>query len=307
MELPYTFLLSDIIYVKIMSITLKNDYLEIAINPKGAELYSIVSKETGLEYSWSGNAAVWGKTSPILFPIVGTLKEDTFYYKDKKYSLPRHGFARDHVFQVSDQTSTSVTFMLSGTEDFLNLYPFKFELRLNYKLERNAFVVQYEVENKGTDEMFFSIGAHPAFKVPLIENSTYEDHYLLFDKVEQADRWPINKSGLIMNESNSLLKNTNRLDLKKSLFENDALVLKNLNSSKVSLRSDKHPHGLNFYFEGFPFMGLWAAKNADFICIEPWCGIADGVDHDQQLEHKEGIEKLSPGKTWSRHWKVELF
>lgn len=290
-----------------MDIILQNDQLEITVKRKGAELCSVKSNETRLQYMWSGDASIWGKTSPILFPIVGTLKEDIFFYQGKKYSLPRHGFARDQEFEVTERSDDKVVFTLRSDAASLKRYPFNFQLHVRYVLNQSAVSVTYTVVNAGKDEMLFSLGAHPAFSVPLVNGIRYEDHFLLFNETETAGRWPINKAGLIMDEPSPLLVNTNKLELSKTLFDNDALVLKNLRSTKVSICSKVHSHGMDFHFDGFPYLGLWAAKNADFICIEPWCGIADGVNHDQQLEKKEGIEKLAAGDSWLRTWQASFF
>jgi galactose mutarotase-like enzyme len=164
--------------------------------------------------------------------------------------------------------------------------------------------VRYEIFNVTDNEMYFSVGGHPAFKLPLVNGTSYDDYYLEFNKKEDAGRWPISKEGLIELDPQSLLTNTSHLPLSKQLFQQDALVFKQLQSDIVSLRSDKSPHGLDFHFNGFPFLGIWAAKNADFICIEPWCGIADSVDSDQQLKNKEGIIHLAPREKFSRSWSV---
>jgi galactose mutarotase-like enzyme len=290
-----------------VNILLQNDHLEITIKHKGAELCSIKNKVTGLQYMWGGDAAVWGKTSPILFPIVGALKEDVFYVENKKYVLPRHGFARDRVFELLEQSDNKIVFVLRSDDASRNVYPFDFQLQVAYTLRQAALHVTYLVINTGEQEMLFSLGAHPAFKVPLVEGTNYEDYFLIFNETESANRWPINNTGLIMNQPASLLVNTNKLQLSKSLFDQDALVLKNIRSNKVSLRSNTHSHGLDFDFDGFPYLGIWAAKHADFVCIEPWCGIADSESHNQQLEQKEGIEKLAIGKSWSRTWKASFF
>lgn len=290
-----------------MQVILQNDQIEIIVKQKGAELCNIKNKVTGLQYMWSGDAAVWGKTSPILFPIVGTLKENVFYYNGHKYVLPRHGFARDRVFEIIEQSEDKAVFALRSDDVSKSVYPFDFELRVIYTLHEAMLHVTYTVANSGEQEMLFSLGAHPAFKVPIVDESKYEDYFLAFNETETASRWPIDKAGLIMNQPAALLVNTNKLPLSKTLFDNDALVLKNLRSNKVSLRSTTNSHGLDFYFDGFPYLGIWAAKNADFVCIEPWCGIADGVDHNQQLDRKEGIEKLGSGKSWSRTWKASFF
>ena len=288
-------------------VTLENDNLIVKVKTKGAELSSIVNKRTGLQYMWDADPAFWAKTSPILFPIVGTLEDDTFLYKDKEYKLSRHGFARDAEFEVAESTSAHVVFSITSTGESLKKYPFDFQLKVTYEVEENTLSVTYSVHNQSAEKMYFSIGGHPAFKVPLTDGTRYEDHYLLFNKVENSPRWPISSNGLIESSPAGFLNNANRIQLTKELFYEDAIVLKHLHSDCVSVRSDAHDHGLDFYFEGFPFFGIWAAKDADFVCLEPWCGIADSVNHDQELTTKEGIEILSPHEFWSRDWKVTLY
>ncbi len=289
-----------------MEYQIENDHLIVKIKSKGAELFSIVNKQTKLEYMWGAEPA-WAKSSPILFPIVGTLKDNQYTYQNKRYTLPRHGFARDEEFVAEQSKKDSITFLLTSTLASLEKYPFHFELRLSYQLKQDEVHTTYQVTNAGTDEMYFSIGAHPAFKAPLTHALGYEDYYLQFNKKENTPRWPITKDGLIDSKPAALLTDTDRLDLKHALFYEDALVLKNLSSDTISLKSDKDSHGLEFFFKGFPFLGLWAAKDASFICIEPWCGIADSVNHNQELTRKEGIEKLKANDSWSRSWSVRLY
>jgi galactose mutarotase-like enzyme len=286
---------------------IENDLLRITLLAKGAELTSIYHKQLQLEYMWNGDPAFWAKHSPILFPVVGGLKENTYFYKNQPYQLPRHGFAREKDFSVVNQSRESITFSLSHDEETLIVYPFQFELRIIYSLEETTLKVEYEVINFTTDEMYFSIGGHPAFSVPLVVGTGYEDYYLEFGSRETVKRWPVSPDGLIEETADSFLQNEDIIRLAKELFLHDALVFKNLNSEKISLRCTKHPHGLDFYFAGFPYMGIWAAKHADFVCIEPWCGIADSVNTDQQLKHKEGIITLEEGARFNREWRVRLF
>lgn len=290
-----------------MPVKIENPHLSVKIKNKGAELYSVINKENQLEYMWGADPAFWGKTSPVLFPIVGTLRNDTYIYKEKTYNITRHGFARDSTFEVISQAKDQVTFSLKSNSDSLKNYPFEFELRIRYALKKNNLKVSYEVINEGKENMYFSIGAHPAFKIPLIENSHYNNYYLEFNVMEDIDMWPINAEGLIAKKSLPLLVDSNRLNLSKELFYNNALVLKNYKTNKISLKSSTHPYGLDFQFKGFPYFGIWAAKDADFLCLEPWCGIADSVDHDQHIERKEGIHVLSSGKDWSRSWGVTFY
>jgi galactose mutarotase-like enzyme len=154
--------------------------------------------------------------------------------------------------------------------------------------------------------MYFSIGGHPAFGVPLVPGTDYTDYYLEFDGVETAPRWPISKDGLIGREPLPLLQNTAVLPLRKELFAKDALVIKSLVSTGITLRSGQSERGLRMDFPGFPFLGIWAAPNADFVCIEPWCGIADSVDSNQQWIEKEGINKLEGGSVFERTWTLRL-
>ena len=290
-----------------MDVKLENNDLVVNVRSKGAELFSIVNKGTGLEYMWSGDPAFWGKTSPVLFPIVGTLKEDKFFIDGKSYTLSRHGFARDAEFDARQLSSDRAQFILSSSEGSLEKYPFDFSLAMTYSLSVDFLNVEYAVKNKSKGDMFFSLGAHPAFKVPLINGTLYEDHYLEFNKSETAPRWPISDKGLIKTEPVTFLDHVSRINLNKELFYNDAIVLKHLNSNIISLKATTHSHGLDFHFDGFPFLGLWASRNADFVCIEPWCGIADSVNHDSDISKKEGIERIASNESWTRTWKVRLF
>jgi galactose mutarotase-like enzyme len=287
--------------------TIENDLLKVSIAAKGAELQSIFHKTLLLEYMWSGDPAFWAKKSPVLFPIVGTLKNDTYFYNNQSYKLSRHGFAREMEFEAANQTENSISFVLKSNDATLEHFPFYFELTITYSIEKNNLAVGYSLKNISGNEMYFSIGAHPAFKVPLVEGTDYADYYLEFNSDENLSRWPISPEGLIEKTSIPVLKDGSILNLKKELFFKDALVFKNPASSMVSLRSDKTKHGLDFSFSGFPYLGIWAAKNADFVCIEPWCGIADPVDSDQQIIHKEGINKLAGGEIFKRKWTAGFY
>jgi galactose mutarotase-like enzyme len=290
-----------------MMYSIESEILKVTVQQKGAELDSIFNRANNQEYLWSGDAAFWGKKSPVLFPVVGTLKNDTYYTNGKSYHLSRHGFARELLFEVSSQTANTITFTLRSNDDTYQKFPFHFRFDIIYAVTGNLLSVTYRVTNTGKAEMFFSVGGHPAFRLPLTAGSSYSDYYLEFSEEENAGRWPISKEGLIEKTSIQLLDNSRRLPLTKELFHNDAIVLKNLRSDKVKLKSDKSAEGIEFDFTGFPYLGLWAAKNADFICIEPWCGIADSVDADQQLETKEGINKLEADEVFERTWRVTLF
>lgn len=287
--------------------TLQNELLTIGISSKGAELQTVHHSINGLEYMWSGDPAFWGKKSPVLFPIVGGLKNNTYLYKDKQFTLGRHGFARERLFTVTEQTATSIRFMLEADEESRKLYPFDFRFSVVYSLHSNRLTVRYEVENTGHAPLFFSVGAHPAFAVPLTKETVFTDYYLQFSHEETAGIWPLSSDGLIKETPVPYLENTDRLPLTKELFYGDALVFKRLRSNSISILNRHNKHGVKLGYEGFPFMGIWSAKNADFVCIEPWCGIADHVSASGNLADKEGIHSLAPGDLFVRSWYMELF
>jgi galactose mutarotase-like enzyme len=289
-----------------MMILLKNENIKVTISAKGAELQSIKSKKDNLEYLWKGDPAFWGKFSPVLFPIVGALKNNTYCIGDQSYQLPRHGFARDLDFEVQQISEEEALFTLSHTAKTLEVYPFKFKLSLRYRLSGSAVSCTYEVNNPGTKDLLFSVGAHPAFAVPLTADTVYEDYYLEFSQDESLNIHQI-EDNLIGDQVAILQLSDRKLNLQHELFYNDALVMKDLNSKSIQLKNIKNQHGLNFRFIDFPFFGIWSAKDADFVCLEPWCGIADSIHHNQQLSDKEGIQSLSPGLDWKRSWEVEVF
>ncbi|MEX6688719.1 aldose 1-epimerase family protein [Danxiaibacter flavus] len=287
--------------------TIENDILQVVISAKGAEIQSIINKDFGIEYMWSGDSKFWGKKSPVLFPVVGGLKENKYSFNGKTFELGRHGFARDMTFVVTAQDETSVTFGIQSGEETHIRYPFDFRFFITYTLQGSMLRVAYSVHNTGNEKIYFSVGGHPAFAVPLVINTTFEDYYLQFSSVENAGKWPLSGDGLIEEKPVPFLENTDELALQKELFYEDALVFKNLQSNRISLLSNKTSHGLVLQFDGFPYMGIWSAKNADFVCIEPWCGIADSVNASGKLEEKEGINSLAAGETFAREWTAEFF
>jgi len=287
-------------------ILLENENIIVAFSPQGAELRSIKSKVTELDYLWKGDPAFWGKFSPVLFPIVGALKNNQYRYEGQTYELSRHGFARDYEFQTTQINEGEVLFSLSSNAETLKVYPFEFQLALRYKITGSKVSCSYEITNPSEKNLLFSIGGHPAFAAPLTKDTAYEDYYLEFAEDDAITFYKID-SNLISEQTETLHLEDKKLPLKHSLFYDDALVFKNLKSEKITLKNTQNTHGLSFRFPGFPFFGIWAAKDADFVCLEPWCGIADGVNHNQELSDKEGIISLSPGQPWGRTWEVEVF
>ena len=286
---------------------IENEYFKIVVNEIGAELTSITSRRTGQNFIWSGDPEIWANHSPVLFPIVGGLKDNTYYYKNKAYSLPRHGFIRNNnKIRLAHQTDASLSFMLTFDHDTLTSYPFEFEFTITYTLLANRIIVSHLVKNQGNEDMFFSVGAHPAFRCPLHDGESYEDYYLEFEKPETDSTWLLSQNGLVLSESKPILHNTNILHLNRAMFDNDALIFKNLESRQISLRSTKSPQVITLQYEDFPYLGLWAKPDAPFVCIEPWLGIADSIDTNQNLETKEGILTLKAKHHFMAAYSVEI-
>ncbi len=283
---------------------IENDHLVVRINEKGAELQSL--KLNALEYLWQADPNYWGKHAPVLFPIIGELKDGKYIFDNKEYHLPRHGFARDKIFEATQTSSSSAIFTLRNNADTLAVYPFQFIFQVQYEIKEHTLYCNYIVQNINDGDIYFSVGGHPAFRVPLNEKLKYEDYTLAFNKDASLKRFLLD-NGLTNDKTGIVGLDDKKLHLKSSLFYDDAIVLKHIRSDQIKLYSDKDPHGLAFRFEGFPYFGIWAAKDAPFVCLEPWSGIADNIHHDYQLKNKEGINQLAAGATWERSWCVELF
>ena len=284
-------------------ITISSDKVSAKILEKGAELQSV--QHNGVEYMWQAQP-LWPKHSPVLFPIVGELKHGKYIFEGKEYTLSRHGFARDKVFKASQTSINSVLFTLTSDRSTLEVYPFEFVFKIEYRVSHTTLTCTYIVENVDDKMMYFSVGGHPAFNVPLQGHLSYFDYSLRFNNDDVLNRHLLH-NGLIANDTEALQLKNNELKLHPSLFYTDAIVLKDLRSKQVELLTSKDRHGLKFSFEGFPYLGIWASKDAPFVCLEPWCGIADNVSHDQKLIHKEGINQIGAGERWQRTWSVELY
>ena len=287
-------------------ITLENELLKASFVQKGAELQSLKSKTSNIEYIWDANPKDWAKHSPVLFPIVGALKGNQYAYEGEQYQLSRHGFARDMEFELESKSADEVVFTLRSSEEIKKVYPFEFSLSLIYTLKSHGLSCTYKVYNPSESDLLFSVGGHPAFATPVNESLRYEDYYLRFNQDEEL---VINKisDNLISEELRTIPLKDKTLPLKHELFYEDALVIKAMSSNKISLQNKVNSHGLHFTFDGFPFFGIWAAKDANFVCLEPWCGIADSVNHSGQLSDKEGIVILSAEESWQRTWQVDIF
>ena len=289
-----------------MTITnMKNQQLQVKINTFGAELQSL--KKDGIEYLWQGDATFWGRQAPVLFPIVGKLKDGHYVYNDETYTLGGHGFARDKAFEMIDSSEHEVVYELRADKETLQVYPFDFRLRIKYTLVGNQLSVKWEVKNQGQDEMFFGIGAHPAFNVTL-ENATFEDYQLTISPEISRPFIPINVSTGTLELSKKYKRDDNVFKVSRDLFKSDALIFETVGETEVLLSNTINARSVKVSWKDMPFVGLWSTypNEAPFVCIEPWCGIADDVNTDGDLTTKFGINSLAAKKKFSATYMITI-
>ena len=282
-----------------MNTTISNSTISASINHSGAELFSL-KHNNNKEYIWEGNPEFWGKHSPILFPIVGTLKNNTYTIDKKEYQLTRHGFARDMEFQLLEKTNNSAVFSLESNTETLKIYPFHFELQLIYAIENTTLNIEYVVINKGETKMPFSIGAHPAIALP----QNFENYAFEFEK-EETLKFNLLENDLISNKTSILETVKNIVPLNYILFENDALVFKTLESNSLTILENSKPY-VKVDFEDFPSLGIWTKNQAPFICIEPWFGYSDTAENSGDLFQKEGILVLDAEETFHSKFSIKI-
>ncbi len=286
---------------------LQNNQFTIKVNSYGAELCSAISNKTNIEYIWQADATFWPRHAPNLFPIVGKLKGGQFTYQNKFYSLPQHGFARDNDFICVEQSEDYLLFELTANEKLLQDFPFHFSLQIGYKLSCNRIDVTYSIFNPDSKELCFSVGAHPAFNCPLQENESFEDYELIFPNKNSIIINTLN-DGLITNLTKEIKLDNHTLKISKQLFDNDALVCMNSQIDEVKLVSSKSRHGVSIVSKDWPYYGIWSKKGTDqFVCLEPWYGIADHEAMMETLEKKTGIIKLESEQTFNSSFEILLF
>jgi galactose mutarotase-like enzyme len=282
-----------------LNTTISNSSLKASIKHSGAELFSIQNNQNK-EYIWEGNPAFWGKHSPVLFPIVGTLKSNAYTINEQEYQLSRHGFARDMEFTLIDKSENSAVFSLQSNAETLTKYPFDFELQIIYTLEEKELTIAYKVINKGNSKIPFSIGAHPAIALP----EDFENYSLQFEK-EEILKYNLLENDLISDKTEILETKNNIVPLSYKLFENDALVFKTLKSNSLTIYENSKPY-VKVNFEDFPSLGIWTKEQAPFICIEPWFGYSDTADNCGDLFKKEGILVLNANDTFNAKFSIQI-
>lgn len=281
-------------------VTLKNGNLTAKFNELGAELKSLKYGET--EYIWGGDEKFWASSCPVLFPICSGLKNDTYNLGGKDYHLTKHGFAKKSLFTVEKLCEDKVTFLLCDTPETFDMFPYHFEFRIIYTLESKKLNVRYEIKNSDGKQMYFSVGGHEGYFCP----EGIEEYDVLLPKKQTLVSTTLTSPNTLGYEEITVVDNGNVLPLKYDYFAVDALVFLNFKGSNVILMNRNTGRALKVTFKDFPYLLLWTKPNAPYICIEPWCGIADRDDSDGIFETKQGICHIKENETFVREHSIEI-
>lgn len=270
-----------------------SDQLRAEISTIGAELQSLTTRG-GHDLLWNGNPAIWRGRAPILFPVIGLLEGGQYRLAGKTYDMPKHGFARDSVFEIIAIAPEAVTLRLFASPETRPIYPFEFQLDIEFQASAHTLTVSATISNHGTDPMPASFGFHPAFRWPLPFGQPREDHYIRFERDEPAPMRRIDTNGFLKPDPVPTPVDGDSLQLADALFVDDALIFDRLCSRSVRYGADAGPH-LHVRFDDFPTLGVWTKPGADFICIEPWHGFSDPVGFTGDIWDKPGIFAVAPG------------
>jgi galactose mutarotase-like enzyme len=279
-----------------MLTTIKNETISVTADTYGGELQAIDSIN-GISYLWNGDPTYWNRRAPILFPFVGSLRNNRATSAQGDISLPRHGYVRKAEWELESAEEQSMTFLLKSNAETLKNYPYPFELRVQYSIGEHTVTTTFYVRNTGTATMPFSIGGHTGFRVPLVEGEEYEDYIVEFEKEETADLPQNDLSNALIadDKRNRFITNKKAFHLNHVLFRNDALIFDKLQSRRVRLFSEKSRHGVSMDFADMDYFAVWSPfADSPFVCLEPWTGMCTLNSEDDVFEHKVGIRQLQP-------------
>lgn len=290
-----------------MYIQISNGKLQMVINTHGAQIMSI--QRNKVEYLWQGDSAYWSDRAPTLFPFIGRLTKNRYRYHGKEYPMGIHGFAAQTEFAPVEQSESHVVLELHSTMKTYMQYPFDFALRITYRLEADKLIISYEVQNFDDHTMPFAIGGHPGFRVPLCAGEEFEDYVLEFSQSCQPDRVGFTPSVYLSgHDEHYPLEDERRIHLRHDLFDEDAVILKNMDR-QITLRSEKSGHGVTVSYPQMPYLGIWHIPKTDapYVCIEPWTSLPARQDVIEEFSCKSDMIQLEPKKTYSNQWSIALF
>lgn len=285
--------------------TIKNAFLRVTVSEQGAQLQSILGAD-GTEYLWQGDPKYWSDRALNIFPYVARLTGGSYYLDGRLHHMDIHGIAPYRRFSVAEHTEDRLVFELVSDRQTLEAYPREFAFRVGYTLRENALDVTYEAENRDSRTMYFGLGGHPGFRVPLVPGKAFEDYRLRFGERCTPRRVGFSGDCLVTGEATPFaLENGTVLPLHHALFDEDAIVLKDM-ARQVTLETDGDPHGVTVTFPQMGYLGLWhwPRTDAPYVCIEPWCSLPSAKDKIAVFEEQEDLISLAPGKTYRNQWSI---
>lgn len=289
-----------------MNYTIENQYLTIEISSRGGELRSVRDAE-GNEYLWQGDPASWEESGPNLFPYIGRTTRQTYTYQGKEYHMPLHGFLIGSEMELKTQTSDSLSLCLKISEKTLEIWPFHFCLTITWKLEHSALSVTYQVENQDDKTMYFGIGGHPGFRLPLEPSLSFSDYRIDFGKNAAPRQILLSDDCFVLEKDVPLeLKEGRYLPLSHELFANDAIVMKDM-PKELTIESPKGSRKIHAAFPDMAHLGIWSCGNAPFVCIEPWSSLPSRKDIVEDLETQPNLISLEAGKTYTNTWSISFY
>ena len=292
-----------------MLYTIKNNYLEVEISDSGAEIKSI--KYLGKDYLHNSDPKYWGRSAPLLWPNIGTIKNGTASIDGINYPMKKHGFLRDTMCELESKTDDKITFKVKSNIDTLKLYPYNFTILITYELLEQSLHSSLEFINHSESDMPFNLGLHPAFKVPLDDNESFEDYKIIFDVPGTYEMPTVNLTDGTVDYENRCRTFTNlkELPLNYSDYDYDALVYENILSHQVTLTNKDETHGVVFNFEDFPMLGIWTPNHikSPFICLEPWIGCADAPKSNGDFKTKRDLIYIEPNTSKTINYSIKFF
>lgn len=294
------------------AVFLENEKLKVKVNCLGAELRSIYGKDKELEYLWNADAKFWNRSSPVLFPFVGSLKNKKYTHDGKEYAMGQHGFVRDMEFEVISQSENEVWFSVKDTEETFGMYPFHFVVEIGYRLEEKNITVMWKVKNVNDKDMHFSIGAHPAFFCPVYEGDKQTDYFVgLKDKDGNVVKSFVNKlladAGLTSTRTEIREYKDGLIPISEDLFDIDTLIIENDQVKRVALLDSNKEEYVAVEFDA-PLVGIWSppGKSAPFVCLEPWYGRCDCEEFDGELKDREYGNTIAAGEVFEAEYKIVI-
>jgi galactose mutarotase-like enzyme len=292
---------------KNMDYTIKNEALTVVISDEGAQLQSIKSAD-GTEYLWYGNPTYWKGKAPNIFPYVARLTDGKYTLNGKEYEMKIHGILKYVTLEAESLQEDCITFRLDGSEEIRKQYPYDFTYRITYKLEGNKLVTINSVQNHGDERMFFAVGGHPGFNVPLEEGLAFEDYYLEFDQPARPYRVGFTDTCFLTGHDELYpLVDDKRILLHHDLFDQDAIVLKHA-CRKVRIASDKGTKSVTVTYPDFQYIGFWHMPKTDapYVCVEPWSSLPSRDGIVEEFSQQSDLIGLAAGDEYKNTWTIEF-